>query len=214
MRRSRDRRLCDGERDGRRCHYDSESGTLGFPEGETERSVVVDVRGDTDFEADETFFLRLTGAAGASIADGQGIGTILNDDPQNHQPNCTAVSAAPSTLWPPNHRFRAIGLSGATDPDGDPVVLAVTGVTQDEPVDGAGDGDSAPDARSAGGPGAVEVRAERSGGGDGRVYRIAFSGTDGNGGSCTGSTTVGVAHDRRPGSVAVDSGGSHDAFGI
>ena len=86
-------------------------------------------------------------------------------------------------------------------------------MTQDEPVDGAGDGATAPDARDGARAGAVEVRAERSGRGDGRVYRIAFSGTDGNGGSCTGRVTVGVPHDRRAGSVAIDSGGSHDSFG-
>jgi hypothetical protein len=193
--------------------YEGESGTLTFQDGETEKSVVVDARGDVDFEPDETFLLNLTGATGAAIADGQGIGTILNDDPQNRPPNCATAIAAPRVLWPPNHRFHAVAVSGATDPDGDAVAIAVSGVTQDEPVDGSGDGASAPDARNGDRPSAVELRAERSGSGDGRVYRIAFSGTDGNGGSCTGSAIVGVPHDRRRGAEAIDSGGSYDSFG-
>jgi hypothetical protein len=36
--------------------------------------------GETLVEADETFFVDLAGAIGAHIADGRGIGTILNDD--------------------------------------------------------------------------------------------------------------------------------------
>ena len=148
-----------GTADG--ADYDAAVGTLTFQEGETEKSVVAHVHGDADFEPDETFMLNLIGASGAAIADGQGIATILNDDPQNRQPSCGAVSASAPTLWPPDHRFRAVGLSGATDPDGDPVAIAVTGVTQDEPVDGAGDGATAPDARDGARAGAVE-RARRA----------------------------------------------------
>ena len=128
----------------------------------------------------------------------------------NADPSCAAVVAGPNVLWPPNHKLRTIALTGATDPDGDPVTLTVTGVTQDEPVDV----DGAPDARHTGVAGTVDVRAERSGSGDGRVYRIAFIGSDGEGGSCTGTATIGVPHDQGKGSVAVDSGGAYDSFGV
>ena len=112
----------------------------------------------------------------------------------NHNPNCADANAGPG-LWPPNHKLKMITLTGATDPDGNAVVLTITGVTQDEPVNGLGDGDTWPD--DAVGPAAnkVKVRAERSGLGDGRVYRIAFTGSDGIGGTCTGVATVGVPHD-------------------
>lgn len=56
------------------------SGTLTFPPGATTLSVVVAVKGDTVVEPDETFFVDLSGATGASITDGQGRGTIINDD--------------------------------------------------------------------------------------------------------------------------------------
>jgi len=50
----------------------------------------------------------------------------------------------------------------------------------------------------------VKVRAERSGLGDGRVYRIAFTASDTQGGSCSGTAKVGVPHGEAP-PVAIDS---------
>ena len=38
------------------------------------------MNGDTSVEADETFFVDVTNVTGATVADGQGQGTILNDD--------------------------------------------------------------------------------------------------------------------------------------
>src|SRR5262249_21978695 len=61
--------------------YAAASGTLTFAPGETSRAVTVTVHGDTLSELDETFFLNLTGAANAFIADPRGVGTIADDDP-------------------------------------------------------------------------------------------------------------------------------------
>jgi uncharacterized repeat protein (TIGR01451 family) len=124
----------------------------------------------------------------------------------NHNPICSTVSGGPN-LWPPNHKLHLITLTGATDPDGNPITTSVTGVTQDEPLNGLGDGDTSPDALPAAGTNQVWLRAERSGTGDGRVYRIGFEVTDGLGGSCTGVATVGVPHDQGGHSTPVDSGG-------
>jgi len=60
--------------------YSKVSGTLTFQAGSTSQVVNVGVRGDTKREANETFYVNLSGATGAAIADGQGVGTILNDD--------------------------------------------------------------------------------------------------------------------------------------
>jgi hypothetical protein len=100
-----------------------------------------------------------------------------------------------------NHRLVPITLDGATDPDGDPVTLAVDGVTQDEPVVGRTDNTS-PDAVDEG-DGQLRVRAERDPHGDGRVYRIAFTASDGHGGSCSGTATVSVPRKKRK--AAIDS---------
>ncbi|HEX7723154.1 MAG TPA: Calx-beta domain-containing protein [Pyrinomonadaceae bacterium] len=40
----------------------------------------VTVNGDTTVEADETFFVNVTNVTGATVVDGQGVGTIQNDD--------------------------------------------------------------------------------------------------------------------------------------
>lgn len=40
----------------------------------------VTVNGDSNIETDETFFVNVTNASGATVTDGQGLGTILNDD--------------------------------------------------------------------------------------------------------------------------------------
>jgi hypothetical protein len=58
--------------------YQPASGQLTFAIGETSKNVTVLVNGDADAEPDETFFVNVTSSLG--LADGQGQGTILNDD--------------------------------------------------------------------------------------------------------------------------------------
>ncbi|HYO99382.1 MAG TPA: Calx-beta domain-containing protein [Pyrinomonadaceae bacterium] len=53
---------------------------ISFPPFETIRTVTVQVNGDTAFEENETFFVNLTNVMNATVADGQGLGTITNDD--------------------------------------------------------------------------------------------------------------------------------------
>jgi len=60
--------------------YVAISGTIVFAANETIKNITVSVVGDTVFEADETFFVSLSNATGATIVDGLGLGTILNDD--------------------------------------------------------------------------------------------------------------------------------------
>ena len=130
----------------------------------------------------------------------------------NNPPDCTTASADVTTLKQNNHKFNPIRISGITDPDGDTVTTSITSVQQDESVNDAADGNTAPDARNTSRSDTVEVRAERAGSGDGRVYVITFTGDDGRGGTCTGTVTVSVPHDQS-GNPAVDSGARHDSFG-
>lgn len=60
--------------------YNATSGSVRIRAGRTSATVSVAVRGDRTVEADETFFVNLTSVSGTSIIDGQGVGTILNDD--------------------------------------------------------------------------------------------------------------------------------------
>jgi glucose/arabinose dehydrogenase len=61
--------------------YAAASGTLTFPPGTVTRTVAVPILGDVLDEDDETFTLDLSNPTNASIADGQGLGTITDDDP-------------------------------------------------------------------------------------------------------------------------------------
>jgi endoglucanase len=56
------------------------SGSVTFAPGETSKTVTVSVISDTKAESKETFTVALSNASGASIADGTGIGTIVDDD--------------------------------------------------------------------------------------------------------------------------------------
>ncbi len=122
----------------------------------------------------------------------------------NHNPVCTALSAGPA-LWPPNHKLHLVTAGGATDPDGNPLTATITGVTQDEPLNEQGDGNTSPDAFPGPSSDQALLRAERSGNGDGRVYALHVTVTDGMGGECSGTATVSVPHDQS-GRPAVDSG--------
>ncbi len=60
--------------------YIATSGSLTFSPGTTTHTISVTVRGDTTREANETFFVNLSGATNATISRSQGTGTILNDN--------------------------------------------------------------------------------------------------------------------------------------
>ena len=164
-------------------------GPTGAPAGFTDS----DRRFDLEDEGRHFYFT----ARGQLVPEDTDNTTDLYVSVANGAPDCDAVRAYQDTLLPANKRFRMVVLRGGSDPDGDPVTLEVTGVTQDEPVE------HGPDARLTRQASAVRIRAERDSAGDGRVYRVAFSATDGNGGECVGVAPVTVPrHRHRP---AVDS---------
>jgi uncharacterized repeat protein (TIGR01451 family) len=60
--------------------YDPTSGTVVFGAGETQKTIAVQVRGDLLVEPNETLFVDLSNPQNATIADGRGQGTIVDDD--------------------------------------------------------------------------------------------------------------------------------------
>ena len=143
--------------------------------------------------------------ARATGTDGGGTGNVVECSTfhVNAPPDCSDLETSLATLWPPNHKLRLVTVTGASDPEGDDIVTAVTGVTQDEPVNGLGDGDTSPDAVLGPLSNQVRLRAERSGTGDGRVYRIAVTVTDEFGLTCNATLRVAVPHDQDH--AAIDS---------
>lgn len=128
-------------------------------------------------------------------------------DPPNAAPDCSAVAPSTSRLWAPNHKFRLVTLAGATDADGDPLIYQLSSVTQDERQR------HGPAAKRADRSDQLWLRAERSGKGDGRVYRLEYVASDDHGNTCGGSVLVTVPHDRAH-PDAGDSGASFDSFGL
>ena len=125
-------------------------------------------------------------------------------------PACTSAQPSVEWLWPPNHKFMPVQILGVTDPNNDQVNITITGVTQDEPVNGLGDGDTLPDAVLNGSE--VLLRAERSGKGNGRVYHVSFTADDSFGGSCVGAVTVCVPHDNGKKPTCVDDGQRYNSL--
>src|SRR5262249_43330750 len=62
--------------------YAASSGTLTFAPGETSRPATLQVNGDTKYEPGETLPVVHGSPSRATLADGTGVGTIGNDDPQ------------------------------------------------------------------------------------------------------------------------------------
>jgi len=135
--------------------------------------------------------------------------------PANQPPDCSTPQPSVATLWPPNNKFVPVEVLGVTDPDGDPVTITITAIMQDEPVDTFGDGSFTPDGEGVG-TSTAQLRAERSGAakvpGNGRMYHVFFTASDGRGGTCSGEVVVSVPHNiKKP---AVDDGPLYDSTAL
>jgi len=147
--------------------------------------------------------------------DGDGLVDLQDPDcmtPPNSPPDCGAAVPSTGALWPPNHKNRTVKVAGVTDADGDPITITITSISQDEPLNALGDGNTCPDADGVG-TDAASIRSERSGTADGRVYTIGFEAADGQGGQCTGEVTVCVPHDPGKHKTCVDEGPLFDSTG-
>jgi hypothetical protein len=112
-------------------------------------------------------------------------------------PRIHEVRADHPVLWPPDHRMVTVRFDvDAGDNSAAAPSCRIDQVTSSEPVTGQGDGDTSPDWLIAADL-TVQLRAERSGRGSGRVYTVAIRCVDAAGHSATAATSVQVPHDRR-----------------
>lgn len=132
--------------------------------------------------------------------------TVVDTTP----PTITLSAYAPS-MWPPNHKYQTFQLTqfvtGASDSCDTPLgvdSVVIEKVTSDETENGNGDGNTANDIVIAADCKSVQLRSERDGGGNGRVYTITFLVRDASGNTTRATATVVVAHN--PGQAVVDSG--------
>ena len=140
------------------------------------------------------------GGSGTGSGDGSGSGG-----------DCQPWPNGPATvLWPPNHKLHTYSLADCAGitmcPNGQSGAVdgTVTSITVDEAIDVGQGGDGHTTNYDAKIVDAThfELRSERQGGGDGRVYTVYYTDTSGNAGSCQFL----VPHNQGPFEGAVDSG--------
>jgi hypothetical protein len=106
----------------------------------------------------------------------------------NPSPVISNVSVDKPSIWPPNHKLVEVTVAYTVTDNCGPVTSSLT-VSSNEPENGIGDGDAAPDwiindAHH------VQLRAERAGTGEGRIYTITITSTDSAGNSSSQTTQV------------------------
>jgi hypothetical protein len=118
------------------------------------------------------------------------------------------------SMWPPNHNYETFQVTqfvtGASDNCDSGVgvgSVVIDHVTSDESDNGAGDGNTVNDIVIAADCKSVQLRSERNGASDGRVYTITFRVRDASGNTTTATAKVVVLDNG--GSSAVDSGVDH-----
>lgn len=157
--------------------------------------------------------IQLVAAVSCPLADGTSIANSAtvtaatpDSDPSNNSASAivTASNPAPQIsnaavstpiLRVANHRLTDVTVSyNVTDNCG--TVNTTLSVSSSEPVNGLGDGDTAPDWEIVD-ANHVRLRAERAGRGTGRIYTITITATDSAGNSSHQEVFVTVPHDNR-----------------
>ncbi len=123
-----------------------------------------------------------------------------------------APTLTPKTLniWPPNHKFHTVSVNdcvSVVDACQSDLKAEFIWASSDEPVDDLGDGHHSPDILIDD-CNQVQVRAERQGPKDGRVYKLGVRVVDGAGHATESECAIIVDHDKR-GIVGADSGESY-----
>ena len=127
-----------------------------------------------------------------------------------------STNAGPITLWPPNHKYHTIAAEDLVASVSDNCAalsasdVVITKVTSDEPEDvgGGGDGNTTDDIVIASDCKSVDLRSERQGGGNGRVYTVHLSVGDGSSNSSSDTFQVQVPHNKKD--TAVDDGPAYE----
>jgi len=137
--------------------------------------------------------------------------TVIDDEPP-------VIKVAHCTnLWPPNHKYVNFTLEdfgiAVTDNVDAQLPVKITKVSSDEPEDeiGKGDGNTKDDMVISKDGASLNLRAEREGTRNGRVYTVYFEATDAAGNVGMGQCIVGVPHDKKD--KAIDDGSVYWVYG-
>jgi len=123
-----------------------------------------------------------------NVANGSFHVTVVDTTP----PTVTSITASPNVLAPPNHEMIDVTISvTATDLVDPNPVSQIVSVSSNQPINGTGDGDLAPDWIITG-PLTLQLRAERAGTLGDRIYTITVVTTDFSGNATISTVTVTV----------------------
>ena len=118
--------------------------------------------------------------------------TVVDTTP----PSIASTTAIPNVLWPPNHKMVPVKVAVSVSDICDATPTCnITSVSSNEPVNGRGDGNTAPDWEITGSL-TVKLRTKRAGPSSGRLYTIAVACTDDSGNSSTATVGVTVPHNK------------------
>ena len=79
--------------------YIAKSGTISFNAGQTQQTIAIEIKGDTQIEATENFFVQLSNPTNATFANSKATGTILNNDRPINTTNSNKVVGAYYPEW-------------------------------------------------------------------------------------------------------------------
>ncbi len=139
----------------------------------------------------------------ASLPLGTNIVAVSVSDTSTNVTSCSATvivvdttppvivrsSATPNSLWPPNHKYVDVKVSALVQDTCSTTTWKIVSIKSSEPINGLGDGDTAPDWQITGDH-TAKLRAERSGKGNGRTYTITIVGKDTSGNESTPATVT------------------------
>ena len=149
--------------------------------------------------------------AGTTLYEGSDAVPVTLSVVENLPPDCSTVTVLTTqgkdTIWPAKNRLNDLVLGGGSDPNGDPLTLYFTEIYQDEPVGGEVDGTISNSCQDA------QVRGQRDGNGDGRVYHVRFRLEDDKGLFCEGERLIGITHDNDD-LQAIDGGALYNSLDL
>jgi hypothetical protein len=185
--------------------------TVTFGVGNATATVTVTPLTDCFVEGSETVEFTVQPGAGYGVGSpNMATGTITNT-PDSSAPTITLIPNVNMTLWPPNHQYESVAVTdfvASASDNCDPSVnlnsVYILKITSDEVENGNGDGNTLNDIVIGATCKTAQLRSERQGNGDGRVYTITFKVKDSVGNFTTATATVTVR--KNPNTPAVDSG--------
>jgi hypothetical protein len=168
----------------------------------------VTTTGSVNVNATGTYTITYTASDGVRTSTATRTVNVVDTTPP-----VITLKTTPITLWPPNHKYTTVNITSlvqsVTDSCGGNLGLGsvvITKVTSDEAENDDGDGNTTNDMVIAADCKSVQLRSERSGNGDGRVYSITVRARDAAGNATTAVFKVTVPKNQGGGGAAVDSG--------